>query len=956
MDAKIKRIWPEWEIDALAPDCGILGTGSFGDVYRIRRYMHGVTEYAALKIITIPRDARELNQLKQEYDTEEQLSTYYSEIKESFEKEYATMVMLRGHANIVYCDDIRFDPHADDLGWDIYIKMELLAPMMQHLPAQCSEELTRKLGIHICRALILCHKMGIIHRDIKPQNIFLSRDGNFKLGDFGIAKHMEGTQLGTMAGTEDYMAPEVNFFQPYSFQADIYSLGLVMYWMLNNYSGPFLTSDGSKPTYSQKMTARTKRLSGTPLPAPLYGSPAIKQVVMKACSFDSKTRYSSALEMLQALLALERSGEAVLESEGDATVVERWESVTKATVQTDNDATVFSGSLKSREDEAAKLIELLKKQNGQEETGNESSSIGRDRNSNQSEPYAQRPSRKNAVTETQNKKDTAQPYSYVPPKGSAVTQTAAQKPQSEPYSYVPPKKAVTYVPPKKPGTVSDGTTNKAQPTSTSAATVKTTAQKKASPHTQKKKKKHTWAWFLLILGFAFFAYYVIKSPTIHLRETVTDTIGTDYLSLLEIGYIEDPDGKLTMGDYVTDRFPSGSEYVSWYTFTGEKADNIQFEKISHLGNGLYQGKNDKEGINDLSLFTKEGEILLSQDACLMEWALNQDEDNPRYLLVFKAGSESYDEDNFLVSDEGNYITTYHSDGTMYNGTIRVFDAYLMRFVPNLPEITDDDAVDICGNGIVIHNQNSGSVMYNEDGQPIWESIDEPIVCNGYLISCNQGTYHIYDEQGNSTYTTNYNVSPVSCSIPYIRVNQYNGGQTGKVIDIYGNVVLEGYRVTDYHDGMFEVYTDNYEYGLVSHDGAEILPSKYDYIEEVYKGYCVAKYQGKYSLVSADGILATGLSESPYYLKIEKGDHLFLINKRSYDIYAPKGAVSPLTNGIVTIKSSDTGLLTVYDLFSGEALLPYEYERVNYAAGYLYAYREGCWGIFEVQFVRDGAVY
>ena len=90
MDANVKRIWPEWEIDAQAPDRGILGSGSFGNVYKIRRCLHGVTEYAALKIITIPKDATQSNQLKQEYGSEEELSSYYSEIKDSFKKALAT--------------------------------------------------------------------------------------------------------------------------------------------------------------------------------------------------------------------------------------------------------------------------------------------------------------------------------------------------------------------------------------------------------------------------------------------------------------------------------------------------------------------------------------------------------------------------------------------------------------------------------------------------------------------------------------------------------------------------------------------------------------------------------------------------------------------------------------------------------------------------------------------------
>ena len=115
-----------------------------------------------------------------------------------------------------------------------------------------------------------------------------------------------------------------------------------------------------------------------------------------------------------------------------------------------------------------------------------------------------------------------------------------------------------------------------------------------------------------------------------------------------------------------------------------------------------------------------------------------------------------------------------------------------------------------------------------------------------------------------------------------------------------------------------------------------------YIEEIYKGYCLAKYKDQYTLVNAQGVLATDLSERPYMLLANKDDRVFVVNTRSFDLQAPKGKCSPLADGLITMKSDDTGLLTVYDLFTGEQLLPYEYERVYYAAGYLYVYREGGW--------------
>ena len=141
------------------------------------------------------------------------------------------MAKLKGHPNVVYCDDIKYIQHDDGFGWDIFIRMELLTPIMQCLDKIDNEESAIDLGIAISNALAACANHNIIHRDIKPQNIFMSSDGTFKLGDFGIAKTVEHVSSGTKIGTMRYIAPEVYHGKPYGAAADQYSLGIVLYWL-----------------------------------------------------------------------------------------------------------------------------------------------------------------------------------------------------------------------------------------------------------------------------------------------------------------------------------------------------------------------------------------------------------------------------------------------------------------------------------------------------------------------------------------------------------------------------------------------------------------------------------------------------------------------------------------------------------------------------------------------------
>ena len=133
-------------------------------------------------------------------------------------------------------------PHEDGIGWDILIQMELLTPLNRHV---AEHGMTRwdviRLGIDLCRALELCQKHDVIHRDVKPENILVSKNGDYKLGDFGIARMVKkaGSAL-SRKGTDAYMAPEVYKGEEYDGRADIYSLGLVMYRLLNGNCAPFL--------------------------------------------------------------------------------------------------------------------------------------------------------------------------------------------------------------------------------------------------------------------------------------------------------------------------------------------------------------------------------------------------------------------------------------------------------------------------------------------------------------------------------------------------------------------------------------------------------------------------------------------------------------------------------------------------------------------------------------------
>ena len=315
----LKTVLPGWEIVRL------LGKGSYGAVYEIRRQVFGETESAALKVITIPQSSSEIEDLRSDgYDDRSITQRFESYLKDII-REYSMMSRLKGCSNVVYCDDVKYVQHDDGFGWDIFIKMELLTPLTRALGPTVPEEQVLRIGKDLCKALVVCEEQHVLHRDIKPQNIFVARDGTCKLGDFGVAKAVERTSGGTKTGTYKYMAPEVFNNRPYGSKADQYSLGLVLYWLLNERRTPFLPPPPAVPGAAEEDRAKARRFAGEPIPAPLHGSEGLKRIVLKALACDPDGRYPDAAGMLRALEALERGAvppqpSAVPRENADATV------------------------------------------------------------------------------------------------------------------------------------------------------------------------------------------------------------------------------------------------------------------------------------------------------------------------------------------------------------------------------------------------------------------------------------------------------------------------------------------------------------------------------------------------------------------------------------------------------------------------------------------------------------
>ncbi len=294
------KVFNDWQI------VDEIGEGSYGKVYKITKSSFNVESWSALKVISIPRSVQEIKEVMSEGMDDKSVTSHFEGIVEQFVREIAIMSELKVNPNIVSVEDYVIVPHKESIGWDILIRMELLTPLQDYqLANKFDEKMVIKLGKDISGALNFCQRKGLIHRDVKPGNIFVDSEGVFKLGDFGVARVADKTSGGySKQGTENYMAPEVYLARPYNANVDIYSLGLMLYRLVNNNRLPFYPQPPEPIRFADRETALKKRMDGTPIPWPANASETFASIIMKACQYDPKDRYITAGEMLSDLKEL----------------------------------------------------------------------------------------------------------------------------------------------------------------------------------------------------------------------------------------------------------------------------------------------------------------------------------------------------------------------------------------------------------------------------------------------------------------------------------------------------------------------------------------------------------------------------------------------------------------------------------------------------------------------------
>jgi serine/threonine-protein kinase len=213
------------------------------------------------------------------------------ELRARFQRE-ARLAARLAHPNVVRIYDVGEDEDGRPFIAMEYVAGETLAELLARRGPLPPDEVA-ELGVQACHALAAAHDAGLVHRDVKPQNLLLRRDGVLKLSDFGVAFGLEGTRLtmaGTVLGTAAYLAPEQARGEEVTAAADVYGLGAVLYELLTG-------RPPRNPTTIAELSATAA------IPTPQDAPPKLARIVMRCLAGDPADRPASAAEIAVELAA-----------------------------------------------------------------------------------------------------------------------------------------------------------------------------------------------------------------------------------------------------------------------------------------------------------------------------------------------------------------------------------------------------------------------------------------------------------------------------------------------------------------------------------------------------------------------------------------------------------------------------------------------------------------------------
>jgi len=250
-----------------------------------------------VKIISIPASQVQLQALllTGAYQSEAAARDYFLTLAQSITAESDILTKLSKQEGFLPFEDYQIVPMENAVGYDVYLLSSYRRSLARYLRKSNMTHLSAiNLGLDLCAALTVCRRAGYLYADLRPENIFITNDREFRISDLGFLKldSLKFTSIPERC-ISAYTAPEIiDAFSDVNPTIDLYAVGLILYQIYNGGALPF---EG--------------RASDEVLPAPAYADYELAEIILKACAPDPKDRWQDPYEMGQALVAyMQRNG------------------------------------------------------------------------------------------------------------------------------------------------------------------------------------------------------------------------------------------------------------------------------------------------------------------------------------------------------------------------------------------------------------------------------------------------------------------------------------------------------------------------------------------------------------------------------------------------------------------------------------------------------------------------
>lgn len=255
----------------------------------------GTDERYIVKIISIPASQTQLDALllTGAYSDVDSALNYFKELAGDIESEVLAMQKLARIEGFLPFEGCQVIPMEDGTGYQVYLLSTYQRTLEKHFAREPMTHLSAvNLGLDLCAALAVCRKSGFLYTDLKPSNIYVTEDKEYRIGDLGFAR-LDSLAYASLPNKyrSEYTAPELeDAFATLNTTVDIYAVGLILYQAYNNGVLPARDADGV-------------------LPPPEFADYEMAEIILKACAVDPSDRWQDPIQMGQALVSyMQRNG------------------------------------------------------------------------------------------------------------------------------------------------------------------------------------------------------------------------------------------------------------------------------------------------------------------------------------------------------------------------------------------------------------------------------------------------------------------------------------------------------------------------------------------------------------------------------------------------------------------------------------------------------------------------